>query len=139
MECQKCGECCRTFPIDVTYNDIMRWEASDRKDILREVSFINNYPEKGYGGFYIEKTLRNPKQSCPFLREDNTCHIYGTHPLVCEDFPFSHDKKCCCPAYNPEEFSPNARSEINERQEKDFKKANENFNQMMAILVKARH
>jgi Fe-S-cluster containining protein len=126
--------CCKTYPIDIAYSDIVRWEKQGRKDILGEVSFLNNYPKKGHGGFYIEKSVRKPKQPCPFLA-GNTCNIYDSRPLVCTDFPFSHSKAAC--------FTLNGHSKKRKRlikkQRRDMKAANSNFNQLIAILFWARN
>lgn len=135
MKCQQCALCCETYPIDVAYSDVVRWRFSARRDILQEVSFINNYPEKGYAGFYVEKTLHNPKIPCPFL-QDSLCSIYDTRPLVCKDFPLSHDKTSCPSFEGVDELR---RVKINDKQLGDMKKALDNYNDMMAILLWARH
>jgi len=134
--CHNCGKCCNTYPIDIGYSDICRWREEKRNDILQQVSFINNYPSKGYAGFYIEKTLRNPKQPCPFWNNER-CSIYETRPMVCKDFPQSHDDNCC--KYYEDKIPTKARRKIQSRQEKDLKKSLQNYNSMMAVLVGARH
>ena len=85
--CSQCGWCCETLPIEVTHSDVLRWSRTHQTNILRELSYIDNYPEKGVGGFYIVKTALNPKQSCPFLTTDITCGIHTTKPQVCKFFP----------------------------------------------------
>ena len=134
--CNKCGLCCKTYPIDIVWSDLCRWHKESRKDILQEVSFIDNYPEKGYAGIYIEKTLRNPKQSCPFLTEDNSCSIYKTRPMVCADFPDSKEESIC-----PNSISENTekREKIINKQTTEMSMALNNYNYVMAILVEARH
>ena len=136
FNCRKCAKCCNTFPIDVGHTDIIRWDLESRRDILQQVSFINNYPKKGYAGFYIEQTLRNPKQPCPFLK-DSLCSIYETRPMVCKDFPLSHDGDVC--EYLEVRLSQEDRADIQTRQEEDLRRALQYYNGLMAILVEARH
>lgn len=136
-ECIRCGLCCKTYPIDVVRNDIIKWEEKGRKDILKEVSFINNYPKKGYGGFYIERTLRKPKQPCPFLI-DNLCSIYDVRPMVCSDFPKSH-VECVCPEFDSLKGDYWDRKKITDRQMREMRKSLRHFNSLMAILVSVRH
>ncbi len=73
FECERCGECCRTLPISLSWADIERL-----------------YKIEGEGFFdkldndAIENCLRTP---CPYLK-DNRCMIYDKRPLVCRVFPF---------------------------------------------------
>lgn len=99
--CQQCGKCCRELPIDVMPSDLDRWHHERRDDILMEVIFMDNFPHKNTGGFYIEKTLLRkdrPKQPCPFLDENNLCSIYDTRPKVCRDYPLGYNGWDKCPS-----------------------------------------
>jgi Fe-S-cluster containining protein len=134
FKCIRCGNCCETYPIDVLYADICRWDKECRDDILQQVSFIANHPRKGLGGFYIEKTLREPKESCPFL-VDKSCSIYETRPMVCVDFPLSR-KSPNCPS-----FSKGIRKErrrLVREQDKELHRTAKNYNHLMSILIEAR-
>ena len=138
MSCVRCGLCCNTYPIDISYTDILRWDEDGCKQILREVSLVDNYPSKGYAGFYFEKTLRSPKQPCPFLTEGKTCSIYSTRPMVCRDFPKVSDARCCCPEYGLVETSSLKKQVMRQDQARDLKKALKHYKELMGILVKAR-
>jgi len=136
FKCQRCGECCKTLPIDIGYGDITRWNKEGRKDILRRVSFIDNYPETGYGGFYFEETLLKKdrvKSPCPFFGESG-CGIYETRPMVCKDYPGSHENAPCFDA----PLRKWNREIINRRQKENFQKALDHFDMMMTILRFAR-
>lgn len=139
FNCLKCGQCCKTVVINVGSNDILRWQKAGRADILREVSWLHNYPRKGTGGFYIIKTTFNPKQPCPFLGPDNLCAIQDIKPRACRDYPLSHDKAIPgCPASEIEGMYPAKRKSIKKSQHKDFKKAFFNQGRFMKILIEAR-
>lgn len=134
FKCQRCGWCCQNVVINITYSDIVRWLSEDRKGILQEISFIDNYPRKGTGGFYIAKTAFNPKQSCPFLEMNNrvaTCKIHSTKPKACQDYPLSSH----CPNFN--ETPPNL-EQIKRGQIKDFKMAFNNRRILLNALIEAR-
>lgn len=128
FECQRCGWCCRNVVINISHLDITRWFNQGRNDILREISFINNYPHKNTGGFYVAKTTFNPKQPCPFLK-GNVCTIHGTKPKACGDYPLASQ----CPNYNGEKSEA-----LRQEQLRDFKLAFDNRNQLLKILVMAR-
>ena len=123
IECKRCGKCCKELPIDIGHSDITRWNKENRQDILKQVSFLNNFPSKGYGGFYIEKTLLKKdreKKPCPFYIKAE-CSIYSTRPMVCKDYSCTGDKK-----------------EFEVTQGLEFRKVLNHFNMMMAILKRAR-
>ena len=136
FKCQRCGECCKTLPIDIGYGDITRWNKEGRKDILRRVSFIDNYPETGYGGFYFEETLLKKdrvKSPCPFFGESG-CGIYETRPMACRYYPDNHKNGCS-------NFGPARewkREIIDKKQKRDLQKALNHFDMMMTILKVAR-
>lgn len=136
MECRRCGTCCKEPIIEVCYGDIIRWKEENRKDVLQEISFLDNYPERGYGGFYIEKSVRKPKQPCPFYI-DNLCSIYGTRPMACRDYPYSQSKeKSLCVNISPvDKFF---RDMLKKRQQKAFNKSIARYPELMAILVESR-
>lgn len=142
MKCQRCGWCCRNIVINVSYSDIMRWTEERRFDILREVSWINNYPKENTGGFYIAKTSFNPKQPCPFLFQESgmsSCNIHNTKPKACRDAPASYDNRdqiSGCEGYAKSNIY--IRKLIKKDQYRDFKKAFDNKGSLMAVLVSAR-
>ncbi len=73
FRCERCGECCRTLPISLTWADIERLYKMEGD------SFFDKLDDSA-----IENCLKTP---CPYLR-DNRCMIYDKRPLVCRVFPF---------------------------------------------------
>jgi Fe-S-cluster containining protein len=139
IECNQCGRCCKEVTINVSQTDILRWKEEDRTDILKEVSWVNNYPRKNTGGFYIAKTTFNPKQSCPFYKDD-VCSIHDTKPKACKDYPFSQSRIFPeCFLFELEGKFILRREKIKKSQYKDFKKAFDNQGRLMPILIEARH
>jgi len=148
FQCRRCGWCCRNVVINIAYSDIVRWFNEGRNEILQEVSFIDNYPKKGTGGFYIAKTSFNPKQPCPFLGSENglaVCSIYETRPIVCRDFPYGRDIKTTtamsCAMYPEPHFILDRTicRQVKKRQFRDFKMAFDNRRQLLNILIVARN
>ena len=134
--CVGCGNCCKTRVIDITFSDILRWNEQKRWDILREISYIDNYPQKGAGGFYIEKSAKAPKQLCPFLTSENKCSINDTKPSGCSDAPLSYTTFNECPVF--EKASDFVVSAMVKKQTQDIMAAKKNYNIVMNILVEAR-
>ena len=132
--CQKCGWCCKETVINVSYTDIVNWFHSARFDILNEVSWINNYPKKVTGGFYIAKTALKPKQTCPFL-VDNKCSIHDVKPLACKDAPESLMELKGCPSFKGpyHQMGP-----LKKNQYQDFKQAHDNRDTLLQLLVESR-
>lgn len=137
--CQQCGKCCREVTINIAASDIRRWLHERRTDILREISFINNYPRKGTGGFYIAATAKAPKEPCPFL-VDNLCGIHETKPKACEDFPHGHSVWRTCPAWEAIDFRVDKRKHARavKTQFRDFKDAHENRHHFLKKLIETR-
>ena len=104
FKCKRCGNCCITKPVNICYSDIMRWKEEDRKDILKKVTWIQNYPREKVGGFYIKDTAIVDIRKCPFMKsfdwkEEKVCTIYKTRPLACKDFPMGSKKIDDCPGF----------------------------------------
>lgn len=141
LQCQSCGWCCENIVINVAHSDILRWLAQQRYDILKEISFLDNYPKKGTGGFYIRETVLNPKRSCPFLRYNDklsSCAIHKTKPLACKDAPLGYDSFPNCPAFDSNIVNEEIRTQIRVSQHEDFKLAYTNQGQLLTILTKTR-
>lgn len=139
MECTRCGWCCDSLPIPLTYSDIMRFIRQGELNILREISYINNYPKRGTGGFYITKTTFNPKQSCPFLDPKKECTIHAIKPKTCKDFPYGLKQHPECALSCELQPNPSRAQEIQAAQYQDFEQAHLNQVQLLKILVIARH
>jgi len=135
--CIGCGNCCRTRVIDITFSDILRWNEQKRWDILKEVSFIDNYPIKGQGGFYIEKSAKAPKRPCPFLTSDNKCSINDTKPSGCSDAPLAYKVFPECSVF--EKPSDDVIEAMINKQTQDIIAAKKNYNIVMNVLVEARN
>ena len=138
-KCIGCGNCCRERAIDITFSDILRWNNEKRWDILKEVFYIDNYPTKGKGGFYFEKSIKkkeNMKRYCPFLTDENKCSIHNTKPSGCKDAPLAYTEFKECPV-----FKKSSKKVVNKtvkKQTRDISAAKKNFNTVMGILVEAR-
>lgn len=81
IDCTQCGNCCRSFMISVTNEELAKLE-----NVLHEpVSEIKSkYIEQGIGGENIINTI-----PCHFLA-DNKCTIYEYRFQPCRDFPHLH-------------------------------------------------
>jgi len=139
-QCIGCGNCCRERAIDITFSDVLRWSDEKRRDILSEVYYIDNYPTKGQGGFYFEKSVKKKEDMqryCPFLAEDNKCLVHDTKPSGCKDAPLAYTEFKECPAFK----KPNddVISATVKKQTQDIMAAKRNFNIVMGVLVEARN
>jgi len=139
LKCIGCGNCCRERAIDITWSDILRWSDEKRRDILREVYFIDNYPTKGQGGFYFEKSIKKKedmKRHCSFLI-DNKCSIHDTKPSGCKDAPLAYKEFDECPVFKkPNDDVINT---MVKKQTQDIMAAKRNFNIVMGVLTEARN
>lgn len=141
FNCRRCGKCCEEIVITVSYSDIKRWLNKGRKDILYHISWINNYPKKDTGGFYIRETVQAPKRPCPFLQKDKdgltTCTIQNTKPKACRDAPLSLESFPICPEYENEGLTE-IKKKLKEEQYTDYKKAFDQREYLLQILFSAR-
>ena len=137
MNCIGCGNCCRERAIDIAFSDILRWSDEKRWDILKEIYYIDNYPYKGQGGFYIEKSInkKDMERHCPFL-VDNKCLIHNTKPGGCKDAPHAYKEFKECPVFKrPNDDVINSTVK---KQTQDIARAKRHFNIVMSVLTKAR-
>lgn len=137
FKCKQCGWCCKNLPIPITYSDIMKWVGSP--NILQEISFIDNYPKKGTGAFYIAKTTFNPKQPCPFLDSHMNCSIHRIKPKTCEDFPYGAKHYPNCILSCSLKSNINQANTIKTSQHSDFKRAYLQKERLLKILVMTRY
>jgi len=84
-ECQQCGECCIVLwgSFEATREDIIRWRAERRGDILRHIQTVND--QGSVSGIFTSK-------SCPFLFKNKAqnryvCMIHDTKPEHCRNYP----------------------------------------------------
>jgi Fe-S-cluster containining protein len=82
FKCTHCGSCC-WGPIPVTDDDLLRWAAQSRADILARV-----LPREMVMG----PRAHDPAERCPFLvalpaQGIALCGIHSTKPAACVAFP----------------------------------------------------
>lgn len=80
--CIQCGTCCRG-PITIIEDDLRRWAAQGRYDILFHVLLDE---------MIIEPLPRHEQQTCRYLvpllgQGICACSIYDTRPAICASFP----------------------------------------------------
>lgn len=120
FRCRKCGNCCRSVQVPITYSDIKRWKREQRWDILAEVRWMVDEKRNLELPVFIRSAINNV---CPFLSRSNRCKIYETRPRVCRDFPVlgREDKVNSCKAVSAGAyFDQNTLQEISQRQFADL-------------------
>ena len=92
--CNRCGKCCITnMYAYVVKQDIERWEAQGRHDIISHV-------QSGYivwAGDRIVSSSGEDMSHCPFLKTSKglcSCSIYETRPGVCINFKPGSSSMC---------------------------------------------
>jgi Fe-S-cluster containining protein len=121
--------------ICITHSDIIRWVAQDRKDILKQVSFVRGAPQGD--GFYFEQTITKPKKPCAFL-VNNGCGIHSTKPVCCRDAPGSLTEFSVCPVWNKSYINTKRLNKIKRRHEKDFGACVTHFKELLEIIMRAK-
>lgn len=91
FECVQCGNCCKTFDIVPTDEDVRRWRTEGHNDIIEWVydagdDLVHDYIFLGdlETGF------------CPFLSFNGTvyeCKIHETKPEMCKNWPLNKGDK----------------------------------------------
>jgi Fe-S-cluster containining protein len=145
FKCTQCGKCCQEINIPVCYSDIERWKKKERYDILFQVSWINNFPKKNTGGFYIRDTCKKSKYGdklpCPFLVNNNdsttSCSIHSTKPKACKDAPSGFTEFTICPAWKEPE-PESVREGIKNVQYVDFRRAFDERDYLLTVLFNTR-
>lgn len=96
FSCRHCGMCCRTldYSREVTAEDVARWQADNRQDILKWVATTPAPGNETRYRIWIVPGTNRRAAVCPFLgKEDATshriCNIQEVKPSVCRQFPFS--------------------------------------------------
>ena len=82
INCLDCGNCCRSYTIVLTEDDVNRINTFLGKNIL---TFIDH-------SFTPDEELLIETQPCPFLGADNACSIYEARPEVCRAYPYLKGK-----------------------------------------------
>lgn len=83
IDCLQCGNCCKSHSPRFKQPDIKRIAKSLR---IKEGDLVDRYLRIDNEGDYVVKS-----SPCPFLNEDNTCHIYEDRPSDCRRYPYTDE------------------------------------------------
>ena len=96
FNCRQCGACCRflEYQNEITSDDVVRWRAAGRKDILKWVDEIRLKDHTSRFRAWVNPLTGEQIQVCPFLREESPnglwiCRIHDVKPAICREFPLS--------------------------------------------------
>jgi len=91
FECVQCGNCCKTFDIVPTDEDVRRWRTEGHNDIIEWVY------DAGDDLVHDYIFLRDLETGfCPFLSFNGTvyeCKIHETKPEMCKNWPLNKGDK----------------------------------------------
>ena len=106
--CRQCGQCCRDldYHAEVTDEDVARWRALGRDDILDWVG-VTGRPDGGETyQIWVTPGANRFAAPCPFLRKVPTsnrwvCRIHDVKPRICRNYPVSrkHARMTGCPGF----------------------------------------
>ena len=106
FECARCGKCCKIRDAYCTSgdpDDIERWRAEGREDILAWVEMISTGHEIIGYDLWVDPETGEDVDSCHWYDEDpatgeSICLIQDTKPKHCREFPksWSHAIKFNC-------------------------------------------
>jgi len=80
-DCCQCNNCCKSFSISVTEEDVNRIAAHLGLTIE---DFISGYLVRSSDGYDSEYEIKEP---CAFLNPDGKCAIQECKPEVCKEYP----------------------------------------------------
>lgn len=98
FHCIQCGNCCRNlfdaYSTSVDIDEINRWRAEERWDILQWVEIFDFAGEAAFGDLWINPNTGEEVNRCPWLRklpkqEKYKCRIHDTKPAHCRNYPKS--------------------------------------------------
>ena len=94
--CRQCGVCCQTLDYhnDVTCEDVARWNAQGRIDILKWVETRPRKEQTARYRIWVDPETGQLAKTCPFLRKNATTHrlqcgIHDAKPSICRQYPVS--------------------------------------------------
>lgn len=94
--CRQCGRCCRSLDYhhEVTAEDVARWKALGRHDILRWVDTAARVDGTVGYRIWVVPGTQQLAETCPFLEKDPTanrwgCGIHTVKPQICRNYPVS--------------------------------------------------
>lgn len=85
IDCLECANCCKTTSPIFYDTDIERLAKELR---MKAVDFVDKYLKVDDDGDQVLKT-----SPCPFLGDDNYCHVYEARPKACREYPHTNRKK----------------------------------------------
>ena len=92
FSCKTCGDCCRSTPVLLTPEEVVRYDARDWSEVLGHPMVSVHDPGRAAGvqGEYLR---RKADGTCLFLGDDSRCLIHARlgeqeKPLTCRLFPF---------------------------------------------------
>jgi Fe-S-cluster containining protein len=96
FHCIQCGQCCKDvgYPKEATDEDLARWKADGRQDILAWVGMERSRGGQSAHRIWIEPGTNRPAESCPWLRRQAgthrfECAIHDLKPDICRQYPGS--------------------------------------------------
>ncbi len=96
FSCVQCGHCCGQigYPKEAAEDDVARWRAAGREDILRWVGLEKRVGQSSVYRIWIEPGTNRPATACPWLKRQRGTHRYecGIHevkPDICRLYPGS--------------------------------------------------
>ncbi len=96
FHCRQCGRCCTflDYHAEITPEDVRRWEALERTDILEWVGQTRTIEGQITYQVWMVPGTRQLAQTCPFLHEipsenRRVCRIHEVKPAICRNYPVS--------------------------------------------------
>ncbi|MFN3402610.1 MAG: YkgJ family cysteine cluster protein [Cytophagaceae bacterium] len=85
IDCLSCANCCKTTSPAMYERDVERLAKFLK---IRPSELIEKYLELDDDKEYVFKSA-----PCPFLAEDNYCHVYEARPTACREYPHTNRKR----------------------------------------------
>jgi len=111
--CHRCGHCCRAlvFNDGVDDEDVARWKARGRDDILKWVGSAQDESGRPTYRIWVSPGTHVFAATCPFLITDKgpeskgeqwLCSIHETKPRICRQYPVTrnHALMTGCPGFD---------------------------------------
>lgn len=94
--CRQCGHCCRrlNYRNELTAEDIRRWKAMGRNDILAWVAEIRTSSRERTYQIWVVPGTNRFAETCPFLKQGPSnhiwiCSIHDMKPQICRQYPLT--------------------------------------------------
>ncbi len=108
FRCRQCGHCCQSLDYhhEVTAEDVTRWQALGRTDILEWVGVFKGEDQRTVYQIWVTPGTRRLADTCPFLKKDLFakrwfCRIHDAKPKICRQYPVGrkHAFMTGCPGF----------------------------------------